>query len=1028
MPILKNRLCGGLSSSKMQDGNILIYVVVVMMLFAALGTALVSIYSTSNLIAVISDDAKQARYLAESGIRYAMAELKQAYTRTVIQTLNITEYKMSNEDAFDVNVFPKWFIANATVSIPSGGGSIDLNVPDNATIPSGFMIKAGVYLVNIDSLRDAIAFSGGVKELFISKVWTDSTNLDADTLRVQVTPVGTTFELGENQPVHLAVYPNASYAAGENPIPYDGSGDLVVGLDDPATAETVFHKNGGTFYVLNPSTGARRMYSYEEYTTDSPMTLKKIRGFESLSIDKTRDLIIFSDKNHTITAQGKTGPSSSEALESVQIDMPQNTSSTPLWAPETPEETPADINFTKMIEDAATPASTSGVVQIDTSDPIDPKIKLGLGVGSASAAVWYGGTQDVGGVSGDFCSAGKCKFEYGMRAYFTFNYNGTGDGFTFALTNGQDNSVSSLGSAGEYLGYAGAGAGSGIQPPKMALEFDTYTNSARNDPGTSNKDYLNFDFWGISDSDLNDDNIHDTWESASSLSNNVRCRPYVESSGNVLVVSTDGRLYRINTRGETISSFNLGIGSDSSPIVDGAGRIWVGTNGAIFVVDSSLSTVVLPFTRIVGGAVRTVPAYDPVTGHVFFGSDYNGPESSLDQNHCNLCVINSSDGSFSWGFNSGDAIQGSPVIKNGFVYFGGNSGGGDVWKYYTSGPRAPAPSWSSPYTTDSDVQVRPVVSSSETVYFGSWENDSYFHAVRSDKVQKWTYNTGFVSIFSSAVLDESRSRVYFGTTEVRSGSYDGKVYALNSETGALVWSYQTGGAIYSSPVVGDDGAVFIGSNDGFLYAFEPDGVLRWKIDLKGEVRSSLALSSGRAVAYVGSDHNKLFSVPVTGNPWQFKTWDDMISGTPYYRHLTYGDNLPSDALAADNPISSSDNWLNSGPWAVRVEVDRAKTPNSQGTYDYTIRSWIRQCKLDPGDCSEITGTYFSDTRIAYEAKPAQMSQSFELSETDHQAFETYYNGFTQATGGATQTVTIRNIRIGFIRPGDYIVVSDSDWQ
>lgn len=353
-----------------------------------------------------------------------------------------------------------------------------------------------------------------------------------------------------------------------------------------------------------------------------------------------------------------------------------------------------------------------------------------------------------------------------------------------------------------------------------------------------------------------------------------------------------------------------------------------------------------------------------------------------------------------------------------------------MWKYYASGSKTPASNWSSPYTTDSDVQVRPAVSSSGTVYFGSWENDSYFHAVKTDKTLKWTTNfdTGFVSIFSSAALDESRNRVYFGTTEIRSGSYDGKVYALNLETGALVWSYQTGGAIYSSPAVGNDGAVYIGSDDGYLYAFEPEGNLRWKIDLKDEVRSSPALSSGNTVAYVGSDDNRLFSVPVTGNPWQFKTWDDTISGTTYYRHLTYGDNLPSSALAADNPISSSDNWLNSGPWAVRVEVERSQTANSNGMYDYTIRSWIRQCKLDPGDCSEITGTYFSDTRIAYEAKPAQMSQSFELSETDHQAFETYYNGFTQATGGATQTVTIRNIRIGFIRPGDYIVVSDSDWQ
>ena len=50
--------------SGQQDGNIIVYIIVVMMLFAALGAALVSIYTTSNLVAVIGDDAKQAGYLA----------------------------------------------------------------------------------------------------------------------------------------------------------------------------------------------------------------------------------------------------------------------------------------------------------------------------------------------------------------------------------------------------------------------------------------------------------------------------------------------------------------------------------------------------------------------------------------------------------------------------------------------------------------------------------------------------------------------------------------------------------------------------------------------------------------------------------------------------------------------------------------------------------------------------------------------------------------------------------------------------
>ena len=44
------------------------------------------------------------------------------------------------------------------------------------------------------------------------------------------------------------------------------------------------------------------------------------------------------------------------------------------------------------------------------------------------------------------------------------------------------------------------------------------------------------------------------------------------------------------------------------------------------------------------------------------------------------------------------------------------------------------------------------------------------------------------------------------------GSNDFKVYALNAETGALVWSFATNGGVFSSPVVVDN-VVYVGSTD-----------------------------------------------------------------------------------------------------------------------------------------------------------------------------------------------------------------------
>ena len=49
------------------------------------------------------------------------------------------------------------------------------------------------------------------------------------------------------------------------------------------------------------------------------------------------------------------------------------------------------------------------------------------------------------------------------------------------------------------------------------------------------------------------------------------------------------------------------------------------------------------------------------------------------------------------------------------------------------------------------------------------------------------------------------------------GSNDGKLYAIDAASGQQQWAFATGGPVASSPSV-SNGAVFVGSNDGFVYA------------------------------------------------------------------------------------------------------------------------------------------------------------------------------------------------------------------
>jgi len=49
------------------------------------------------------------------------------------------------------------------------------------------------------------------------------------------------------------------------------------------------------------------------------------------------------------------------------------------------------------------------------------------------------------------------------------------------------------------------------------------------------------------------------------------------------------------------------------------------------------------------------------------------------------------------------------------------------------------------------------------------------------------------------------------------GSFDTNVYAVDTDTGDELWSFETGGVVVSSPTV-VNGTVFVGSEDDNVYA------------------------------------------------------------------------------------------------------------------------------------------------------------------------------------------------------------------
>ena len=47
---------------------------------------------------------------------------------------------------------------------------------------------------------------------------------------------------------------------------------------------------------------------------------------------------------------------------------------------------------------------------------------------------------------------------------------------------------------------------------------------------------------------------------------------------------------------------------------------------------------------------------------------------------------------------------------------------------------------------------------------------------------------------------------------------DNKLYAINGKSGVKLWEFETGDDVHSSPAIGSDGTVYVGSDDKKLYA------------------------------------------------------------------------------------------------------------------------------------------------------------------------------------------------------------------
>jgi hypothetical protein len=89
------------------------------------------------------------------------------------------------------------------------------------------------------------------------------------------------------------------------------------------------------------------------------------------------------------------------------------------------------------------------------------------------------------------------------------------------------------------------------------------------------------------------------------------------------------------------------------------------------------------------------------------------------------------------------------------------------------------------------------------------------------------------------------------------GSTDGKLYAVNADSGDQEWSYSIGSNVRSPTIAG--GTVYVGANDNNLHAVDADsGSKQWAYSTGGGIYSPPTVSDG--IVYFGSGDDNIYAV------------------------------------------------------------------------------------------------------------------------------------------------------------------------
>lgn len=318
-------------------------------------------------------------------------------------------------------------------------------------------------------------------------------------------------------------------------------------------------------------------------------------------------------------------------------------------------------------------------------------------------------------------------------------------------------------------------------------------------------------------------------------------------------------------------------------------------------------------------------------------------------------AIATSSGTLNWRYQTGGEVDSTPLFHNGKVYIGSSDG---IFSALDASTGSLAWSFDAKQGGDSNPIQTGAVTDGTNIYFPSGR-DRIFALNATTGTLVWQYDVpgGFSNPSAALILSRQYNALFIGSEE-------GVVYAINTD-GTTKWTYQTtdNGFSTSSPaVVG--GVVYIGSDNGIVYALNAgNGTLDWSYSVGSDILSSPAVTG--STLYIGSMSGNVYALRTTGGnkgslKWSYRLGNAIRSSAVVSGNLLY--------VGADNLFVALDASNGNFKWSYGVEQYVASPAISNGivyvasdrlyAFEETtaLAAMIQKWQYDTGSTISMSGT------------------------------------------------------------------------